>query len=331
VTDERPTWDIVLLERVAVGARLQPAIAVALALGAVVWLTLSATSWVGLRFFLASLAAVTGGAATYLVALNRGRPDRSWVRPADLPLRLTVDGDGLHLIEDRGPREHIAWREPHDLAVWVDPAGRPVLLRVASAEVTWTFTGGLGETVPEGLPTVPLRAVAAAYARTDALARRHAPWELLFTVGAGGDLLPALVHARAAAPRTPLWRVPLDAEFDPTARWTLRFAAQRLVVLHGGEPEDELDLRAPFEVALETIEAAVLPETPPRRLRRLDLRQGTAFVRLSLDPAAQGEPTALPGAPTEARPTDVPRLVPPDWVPVLLDHVGLDLAGRRRA
>lgn len=328
---ERPPYDIVLLERVAVGARVQPAIAVGLALGAVVWLALSATSWIGLRFFLASLAAVVGGVATYLVALNRGRPDRAYVRPADLPLRLAVDEDGLHLVEDRGPRESIRWREPHALAVWVDPSGRPMVLRVANAEVTWTITGGLGEVVPHGLPRIELRPIAAAYARTDALARRHAPWEVMLGVGEGHDVL-SQVHAhRGEAAVTPLWRVPLDAEFDPTARWALRLRPGQLIVEQGGEAEATLDLSQPYEVVSETIEAAVLPGTPPRRLRHFDLRQGGADARFSIDPAVQGELGVMPQATGGRQPhTDVPRLVPPDWVPVLFDHLRLDVAGHRR-
>lgn len=323
--EEGSAYDIVLLERVALGARVQPAIAVGLALGAICWLALSATSWIALRFFLSTLAAVVGGVTAWVLTLNRGRPDRSIVRPADLPVRLAIDVSGVHLVEERGAKESVRWTAPHAVAVWTDPTGRPLCLRVANQDVTWTLVGGLGESAPPGMPTIRLSAVVSAYARTDALARRHAPWEAILSIGEGHDVLGRLHAARADAGVLPLWRIPLDAEFDPTARWSLRLRPNGLASEHGGETEDDLDLTAPFSVRSEWIEAAVLPGTPPRLLRRFDIEQGDTRLRFAVDPGAVrsgGGP--LHPVPGTLPHTDQPRLVPPEWAPVLLAH--LDIA-----
>ena len=319
-----------LLERAPlVGPGVRPALAVGLAVAALVWLSLHDTSIVGLRYFLTSLSALFSAAAVWAFTLSRRRPDRTRIRVAELPVRLVADEQGLHLVHERGARESIRWDAPHAVALWLDEDDSPRIFRVASERMRWTLVGAPGTGAPVALPpTVPivrLGSHAAARSSEDALARRRAPWEVVLRPTGPGSLLEAICATRPIEEPSPLWRVPLDAEWDPTARWSLRLRPGAVSMDRAGDPVESIELEAPFDATASWIAAVVLPGEPARPLRRVELRQGDARIRFAFDPAVltPGGPAttqALDDLPT----TDQPRLVPTEWTPVVLDHLGLD-------
>ena len=310
-----------LIERSLPAVRAGPSLAVGFVLGIVVWFALAGTSWVGLRYFLTSLVIVVVGVVLHLFRLKRVRPDRSAVRPLDLTVRFEVDAAGAHLVEDQGPRETVAWTAPHALQVWSDGSGRPLLARLTDGQVVWTLVGGLGERAPDGESAQVLPAAAVDELSVEKLTQRHAPWELIVRIAEGSDLLSRLAAVRGDRAAAAAWRIPLDAEWDPTARWSLRIRRDRLDLEREGVSEVAVALREPFEQVVTPLDVTIPGEEAHRRLRRFDLRQGTATIRFTIDPALLPETRYRDdGTPTAT--SDQPRLVPAEWAPLVLATLG---------
>lgn len=314
-------WSIQVLTRQVPELPVRPALAVALAAAALVWLGLAHTGLAGWRFFLASLAAVLGGALSFLVMLNARKPHRSVVRPIDLPLVLVVDQHGIHLREDRGPTESIAWSAAPAAAIWRDAEGAVQCLRVATAELMWTIvptTGPGPRTVADGNGRLPVFDVPGPPGKIAAedLARRHAPWEVVIAVPELAAVIAAVAAIIPDAPSSTGWRMALAAEEDPTGRRALRLVGTRLSDESKGADDVRVDLAAATVAKARTWSRRSPASGYPERWCAVFVEEGDAKLRVDVPAALLPELSA--GSEAEEDPSGEPAFVAPDWGAVIV-------------